>query len=227
MSSIKNVSLGKDFKTANVEILTQDGNLRKLKLTYDEAENSLRSLVMSEQHYVTVSEKFSQALDNKIMQMGAYAATAVSMYEVIDVAKQGAQYVTEFDSALAELQLASNASDEFLQNITVDIQNLANSLASTNTEVAQSTTEWVKLGYTAQDSLDLASASATYARVGFTDVDTATTNLTSTIQAFKDSMAVGQDIGDFAEDIVDKFVNVGNTFASTAEGLGTALTDSA
>lgn len=100
-------------------------------------------------------------------------------------------------------------------------------MASTNTEVANSTTEWVKLGYTASDSLDLAAASAIYARVGFTDVDTATTNLTSTIQAFKDSMSVGEDIGDFAEDIVDKFVNVGNTFASTAEGLGIALTDSA
>ena len=104
---------------------------------------------------------------------------------------------------------------------------MADSLASTNTEVANSTTEWVKLGYTASDSLDLAAASAIYARVGFTDVDTATTNLTSTIQAFKDSMSVGEDIGDFAEDIVDKFVNVGNTFASTAEGLGVALTDSA
>ena len=104
---------------------------------------------------------------------------------------------------------------------------MADSLASTNTEVANSTTEWVKLGYTASDSLDLAAASAIYARVGFTDVDTATTNLTSTIQAFKDSMSVGEDIGNFAEDIVDKFVNVGNTFASTAEGLGVALTDSA
>ena len=114
ISSIKNVSLGKDFKTANVQILTQDGNLRKLKFTYDEAENSLRSLVMSEQHYVTVGEKFSQVLDNKIMQMGAYAATAVSMYEVIDVARQGAQYVTEFHPDLVTVPLPQ---DDSLWNI--------------------------------------------------------------------------------------------------------------
>lgn len=227
MKSIQKISLGKDFKTANVEILTQDGNLRKLKLTYDEAEGSLRALTMSEQHYVTVGEKFGQVLNNKIMQMAAYAATAVSMYEIIDVARMGAQYVTEFDSAMKELQLASGASSASLDTYRTSIQALANELASTNTEVANSTTEWVKLGYSASDSLDLAAASATYARVGFTDVDTATTNLTSTIQAFKDSMSVGEDIGDFAEDIVDKFVNVGNTFASTAEGLGVALTDSA
>lgn len=114
MKSIQKISLGKDFKTANVEILTQDGNLRKLKLTYDEAEGSLRSLVMSEQHYVTVGEQFGQVLNNKIMQMAAYAATAVSMYEIIDVARMGTQYVTEFDAALKELQLASNASSSFL-----------------------------------------------------------------------------------------------------------------
>ena len=227
VKSIQKITLGKDMKSANVEILTQDGNLRKLKLTYDDTEQSLRKLVLGEQHYATLGEKFSDVLDNKILQMGAYFATTVSLYEIIDVFRMGTQYVTEFDSALKELQLASNASDNFLSDMTVSIQNLANSLASTNTEVAQSTTEWVKLGYSAQDSLDLAAASATYSRVGFTDIDTATTNLTSTIQAFKDSMSVGEDIGDFAEEIVDKFVNVGNTFASTAEGLGTALTDSA
>lgn len=227
VKSIQKITLGKDMKSANVEILTQDGNLRKLKLTYDDTEQSLRKLVLGEQHYATLGEKFSDVLDNKILQMGAYFATTVSLYEIIDVFRMGTQYVTEFDSALKELQLASNASDSFLSNMTDSIQNLANSLASTNTEVAQSTTEWVKLGYSAQDSLDLAAASATYSRVGFTDIDTATTNLTSTIQAFKDSMSVGEDIGDFAEEIVDKFVNVGNTFASTAEGLGTALTDSA
>ena len=57
MRSIQKISLGKDFKTANVEILTQDGNLRKLKLTYDDVEGSLRALTMSEQHYVTVGRK--------------------------------------------------------------------------------------------------------------------------------------------------------------------------
>ena len=158
LKSIQNVSLGKDLKSANVEILTQEGNLRKLKLTYDDTEGSLRKLTLSEKHYTTLGEKFSETLDNKIIQMGAYFATAVSLYQIIDVIRQGAKYVTEFDSAMKELQLASSASDSFLSNMTNSIQELANSLASTNTEVAQSTTEWVKLGYSAQDSLDLAAA---------------------------------------------------------------------
>lgn len=227
MKKIENVSLGKDLKTATVEIITQDGNIKKLKLSYDEATKSLRYLTLSEQHYATAGEKLKAAIKNKITQLGAYVSTAVLVREVFNMYRQGAQYVTELDTALTEFQLVTRKSNSAVSGMKAEVEDLANALATTNTEVTSSITNWSRLGYAASDSLDLAASSAKYAKVGFTDINTATTNLTSTIQAYKDSMYMGQDIGDFAEDIVDKYVNIGNNFAITSEGIGTALQKSA
>lgn len=227
MKKIKNVSLGKDLKTATVEIITQDGNIKKLKLSYDDTTKSLRYLTLSEQHYATAGEKLKAAIKNKITQLGAYVSTAVLVREVFNMYRQGAQYVTELDTALTEFQLVTRKSNSAVSGMKAEVEDLANALATTNTEVTSSITNWSRLGYAASDSLDLAASSAKYAKVGFTDINTATTNLTSTIQAYKDSMYMGQDIGNFAEDIVDKYVNIGNNFAITSEGIGTALQKSA
>lgn len=227
MKKIENVSLGKDLKTATVEIITQDGNIKKLKLSYDDTTKSLRYLTLSEQHYATAGEKLKAAIKNKITQLGAYVSTAVLVREVFNMYRQGAQYVTELDTALTEFQLVTRKSNSAVSGMKAEVEDLANALATTNTEVTSSITNWSRLGYAASDSLDLAASSAKYAKVGFTDINTATTNLTSTIQAYKDSMYIGQDIGDFAEDIVDKYVNIGNNFAITSEGIGTALQKSA
>lgn len=227
MKKIESVSLGKDLKTATVEIITQDGNIKKLKLSYDDTTESLRYLTLSEQHYATAGEKLKAAIKNKITQLGAYVSTAVLVREVFNMYRQGAQYVTELDTALTEFQLVTRKSNSAVSGMKAEVEDLANALATTNTEVTSSITNWSRLGYAASDSLDLAASSAKYAKVGFTDINTATTNLTSTIQAYKDSMYMGQDIGDFAEDIVDKYVNIGNNFAITSEGIGTALQKSA
>lgn len=227
MKKIESVSLGKDLKTATVEIITQDGNIKKLKLSYDDTTESLRYLTLSEQHYATAGEKLKAAIKNKITQLGAYVSTAVLVREVFNMYRQGAQYVTELDTALTEFQLVTRKSNSAVSGMKAEVEDLANALATTNTEVTSSITNWSRLGYAASDSLDLAASSAKYAKVGFTDINTATTNLTSTIQAYKDSMYMGQDIGNFAEDIVDKYVNIGNNFAITSEGIGTALQKSA
>ena len=227
MQKIKDVSIGKDFNSATVEIITQDGNLRKLKLTYDSATKSLSALTMGEKHYTTAGERFSNAVKDKVRQFGAYLVAQASVYELIQVAQRGVGYVTDLNTALKELQLVTKQSNSYISGMKGQIEELADDLATTNTEVASSITNWSRLGYAASESLDLAASSAKYAKVGFTDINTATTNLTSTIQAYKDSMYMGQDIGDFSEDIVDKFVNIGNNFAITSEGIGTALQKSA
>lgn len=227
MQKIKDVSIGKDFNSATVEIITQDGNLRKLKLTYDSATKSLSALTMGEKHYTTAGERFSNAVKDKVRQFGAYLVAQASVYELIQVAQRGVGYVTDLNTALKELQLVTKQSNSYISGMKGQIEELADDLATTNTEVASSITNWSRLGYAASESLDLAASSAKYAKVGFTDINTATTNLTSTIQAYKDSMYIGQDIGDFAGDIVDKYVNIGNNFAITSEGIGTALQKSA
>lgn len=227
MQKIKDVSIGKDFNSATVEIITQDGNLRKLKLTYDSATKSLSALTMGEKHYTTAGERFGNAVKDKVRQFGAYLVAQASVYELIQVAQRGVGYVTDLNTALKELQLVTKQSNSYISGMKGQIEELADDLATTNTEVASSITNWSRLGYAASASLDLAASSAKYAKVGFTDINTATTNLTSTIQAYKDSMYMGQDIGDFSEDIVDKFVNIGNNFAITSEGIGTALQKSA
>ena len=75
-----------------------------------------------------------------------------------------------------------------------------------------------------QDSLQLAKASTMYANVGFTDTETATSALTSVLQAFYNGV---NDVGSAAESAVDKFVKIGNNFAITSAELGEGLQESA
>ena len=107
MQKIKDVSIGKDFNSATVEIITQDGNLRKLKLTYDSATKSLSALTMGEKHYTTAGERFSNAVKDKVRQFGAYLVAQAIVYELIQVAQRGVGYVTDLNTALKELQLVT------------------------------------------------------------------------------------------------------------------------
>lgn len=173
-----------------------------------------------------VGLKFTNLLETKFKHMWASMLVQYfSIYDIIRYVRQGVGYIKELDTALTELKLVTNASSLALKNFTQEAQKMATSVATTTAELTKSTTEWARLGYSMDDALQLATQSAKLAKVGFMDVGNATTYMTSTLQAF-----YGNDIknglisaGEAAEKISDKFVQVGNNYAISAEGIGQAL----
>lgn len=151
------------------------------------------------------------------------SARMIAMYfsfqDLIRYARSAVQAVTQLDTALTQLRVVSNASEAELRRVANSAYEMANALGSSTTEITNSITEWRRLGYTIEESQKLAEAAAKLSTGGLMDVNSATTSLISSMQAFKD-------MGIEAEDIVDQYIYLGNNFAISSQELATSLTKS-
>lgn len=130
--------------------------------------------------------------------------------------------VREIDKAMTELRKVTDATDtaydRFLTNATKRAQKLGGSLS----DVVSASADFARLGFTLEDSEKLADAAIVYKNVGdgIDDINVASESIIATMQAF----------GITAEEvmtIVDKFNDVGNKFAISSSGVGEALLRSA
>ena len=152
-----------------------------------------------------------QALNNQLLQLGAnlektgkkgksffgmigrdiktssarIIAQYLSIQDFIRYARSAVQAVTQLDSALTQLKIVSDASNESLKRISDSAYTMANALGLSTTEIVNSITEWRRLGYTIEDSQMLAQEAAKLSTGGLMDVNSATTSLISAMQAFK------------------------------------------
>jgi len=146
-------------------------------------------------------------------------ANFVSLYDVINVAKQGIGVVKDLDTALTEMRKVSDETLQSLKNYQATTFDTANSIGTTAEQLQQSTADWMRLG----ESMDSAAKSAKAANVllnvsEFDSIDDATEALVSMSQAYKDLDKM---------DIVDIANNIGNNYSISTDGLATALQESA
>ena len=131
--------------------------------------------------------------------------------------RKGIEIVKEFDAAMTELHKVSNDTEEALNRFGKEAFNIAETIGSTGKEIINSAADWEKLGYAIEDASELAKNSALYSNVGDMDIDTATEHMVSTLKAYKEFDAQSSSL------IVDKFNEIGNNYAITSEGIGSAL----
>lgn len=160
-------------------------------------------------------------IKKKFGDVAAYFATYVSIYDFINMIRQGYQYVAEIDKQMIELEKVSNMSDERLaQSFQKSIAS-AKELGSTIADVVSATADWSRLGYDADAAEELAQVAILYKNVGDgIDIDTANESLISTLQGFQLDASE-------AESVVDKFNEVANHYAIDSAGIGEALKRSA
>lgn len=204
----------------------QDKNLKEITVSYNNATNEARKFQNSVQQHQGIVKSVFAPFGNKLKEIFRYFSAYTIVMRFFNAFKQGVQYVRELNTALTEMQLVTESTADEMARTEKEIQKIAASVASTNTDIAKSATDWARLGYSMSDALELAGVSAQYAKVGFTDVATASENLTATMQGFySKELASGLiDAGELAETLTDKFVDVGNKFASSADGLGQGMT---
>lgn len=211
-------------KQITYSVKEEDGVLRKCIATWNETTGVMRTNQKVAQKQASSWDKMSEAFKGRMRGLVTYFTMYTSAFMLISKIKEGIGYVKELNTAITEMQLVTGKTDSQMAQFSKDVQDVANSVASTNTEIVNSSVDWSRLGYSMQDSLQLAKASAMYASVGFTDTETATSALTSVLQAFYNGV---NDVGSAAESAVDKFVKIGNNFAITSAELGEGLQESA
>lgn len=166
----------------------------------------------------------SGQLVNALRKVPIWAAAMAVVYGTVEQIKQGFQSVLDIDAAMINLAKVSEASKQQLDEFRSTASEMGREMGVVAKDVIDATTAFQKLGYTLEQSTMLGKNSILYANVGDMDVNTASDNLTGTIQGFGIEVdAAGTNV----RKVVDMFNEVSNNFAITAEGIGQVMTRSA
>ena len=192
-----------------------------MSVIFDEGTRRIGQYTVETNKYRTGMEKFMDSLKGKYLELTRYLATFGSFYRIVYVLRQGITYVREIDSALTELKKVTDETEESYDRFLDTAAKTADKVGSTIKEVVSSTADWARLGYSIEEAAHLAESTSVLLNVSeFDSIDSATSALISTMQAFgyaaNDSMHV-----------IDVMNIIGNNFAVSTDGLATALQDSA
>lgn len=167
----------------------------KMGVEMDRGTRQIGQYAIETTKYANNFDKFIGSLKNKWQELLRYLATFGSFYQVINMLKQGVQYVKEIDSALTELKKVTDETEETYDRFLNTASKTAGKVGSTIKEIVSSTADWSRLGYSMEDAANLAESTSVLLNVSeFSSIDDATSALISTMQAFgyaaKDSMHV-------------------------------------
>lgn len=189
----------------------------------EQFENSFRSIkstVTESSAAIRAAGENTQTLGDRFGGLATKFASWLSITQVImtavRTAKQMVSAAVEVESAMAQIKIVTGASDSQMEAFLTKSIALAKELGQSVTDVASSIETFARLGYNMSDSSNLAKYANIMANVGNTDVDTATTGITSIIKGYE------LDAND-AEHVSDVLVKVGQEYAISAEELMTAF----
>lgn len=189
----------------------------------EQFENSFRSIkstVTESSAAIRAAGENTQTLGDRFGGLATKFASWLSITQVImtavRTAKQMVSAAVEVESAMAQIKIVTGASDSQMEAFLTKSIALAKELGQSVTDVASSIETFARLGYNMSDSSNLAKYANIMANVGNTDVDTATTGITSIIKGYE------LDAND-AEHVSDVLVKVGQEYAISSEELMAAF----
>lgn len=181
---------------------------------------SIKSTVTESSAAIRAAGENTQTLGDRFGGLATKFASWLSITQVImtavRTAKQMVSAAVEVESAMAQIKIVTGASDSQMEAFLTKSIALAKELGQSVTDVASSIETFARLGYNMSDSSNLAKYANIMANVGNTDVDTATTGITSIIKGYE------LDAND-AEHVSDVLVKVGQEYAISAEELMAAF----
>ena len=158
---------------------------------------------------------------NKNSSAFAKAARTLINYQVIyrsirKLFKEGINAIQEMDRALTGMSLVTGQTREQLYDMIPTLNNLAQATGSTQTEVANLTTEYIRQGRTMRDAMTLAEQTAKTAKIAGISTADAIQYMTAAINGFNLS-------ANSAEHVSDIFAKLASTTATSAENIAIAL----
>lgn len=140
--------------------------------------------------------------------------------EAISGLKSMYNNVVEVDTAMTNLYKVTDETSQAYESFLTGASDTAQEVGRSLSDVIEQTSEWAKLGYSLDDSAELAKISSIYANVGEVDNDTAVSDMVTAMKAFNIQASE-------AETIVDSLNKLGNEFATSSGDLGEGLRVSA
>lgn len=162
------------------------------------------------------TQSFGDRISGLAAKFSSWLTVSQAIMYAVRTAKQMVSAAVEVESAMNQIQIVTGASDSQMESFLTRSIALAKELGQSVTDVASSIETFARLGYGMNESAGLAKYANIMANVGNTDVDTATTGITSIIKGYE------MDASD-AEHVSDVLIKVGQEYAISAEELMAAF----
>lgn len=139
---------------------------------------------------------------NKAKEFGAYFTGSSLIYKGWNALVKGIQYVREIDKALTELKKVTDETAESYDRFLDKAAKTADKVGSTVSNIVSSTADWARIGYSLKEAASLAESTAILLNVSeFSNIEDATSALTSTLQAFGYTAEQGMDVVDVLNEV--------------------------
>lgn len=152
-------------------------------------------------------------------QISQFVGTYGILQSGMNKAQEMVQNTYDVDSAMTQLQMATSVSNDKAKDLMKTYSNMGHQLKATGTDVAASSTEWMKQGQSVEKSNKLAESSIKLSKVGDLTSENATKYLTSARKGY------GITSAEDTLKIVDKMSSVDMASATDVGGLAEGMSE--
>ncbi len=172
------------------------------------------------------TQSFGDRFHAQLSKLGTYMSAAMLITQSVRALRSMYDNVVQVDTAMTGLYRVTNLSANEYSTMYSEMTQSAKEYGSTLTDIIDSTTNWVKLGFDSSTAQDLAEITTMYQHVTDLDTGTAVTNLITAYKGFQDQLLelYNGDSAAAVEYVADIFDKLGNEYAVSAADVGTALT---
>lgn len=163
-----------------------------------------------------VFDKLNSVLKTNIKQR---AVTAIAGFSVQQL-KEVYDNVVKLDSAVVNLSMVTGYNRDRTKELVASYSEMAQELGAVTSEVAAAADDWLRQGYSLEDTNELIKTSTVLSKIGLIDSAEATQYLTSAIKGYK------VEIGD-AMSVADKLSAVDMAAAISVGGLAEGMSKTA
>lgn len=207
------------MKGAKKEYDSGAGSIENLKAKTD----AFRSTLKSSEAVIRTNGDATQSLTDKIgslaTKFGSWLTVSQVIMYAIRTVKQMVSTSVELDTAMTQMQIVTKATADEMEQFGNKAAAAAQKTASSIKDIISSSTTYARLGYSSDESVQLAQYTAMLQNVGDIDVSDAQDAVTAIVKAYK------KDASEI-EDVMDKLVVAGNNFpisvSQIAEGMNNA-----
>ena len=165
----------------------------------------------------TGSSLFSD-LSRGFKQIGQFALTYGVLQQIPQVFTEMANTTVKVDDAMTQLQMATGVSDSQAKELMNTYSQMGKTLKATATDVAASSTEWLKQGKSIADSQKLAEDSIVLSKIGDLSSEDATKTITAAMKSYNlDEFEV--------MNFIDQISAIDMASATDVGGLATAFNE--
>lgn len=230
------VAWGNENDFTNIRLTDLNEATGKFKVTAEGANNTVHTFTgslnqlgsaaaMQETNVQQLGSKWDQfkaSLSSAGKQLMAALVGYNVFFKAISEIRKGIGYVKEIDLAMTELKKVTDESEASYNRFLETASKSASIVGSTISDFTEATANFARLGYTMEESADMAKTAIVYKNVadGLDTVEESTESIISTMKAF------GIESSDTMS-IIDRFNEVGNNFAISSAGIGEAMQRSA